>query len=84
MKDADSTNIAEFVSRDKGGAKRQVQRAYLLRCWQEGAAPGEEPRWRFSLEEVLHERWRKGFDSPEALIAFLRAELACGREEPCD
>jgi hypothetical protein len=84
MKNADSTNIAEFVSPDKGGAKRQVQRAYLLRCWQEQAAPGEEPRWRFSLEEVLHERWRKGFDSPEALIAFLRAELSGSAGEPFD
>jgi hypothetical protein len=57
-------------------------RAYLLRCWQEGeAAPGKEPHWRFSLEEVLHERRRKGFDSLEALVAFLRAELTGSRDE---
>ena len=52
-------------------------RAYLLRCWQEGAAAaGEEPRYRFSVEEVLQKQPRRGFDSLEALLAFLRAELS--------
>jgi len=56
--------------------KRPLYRAYLLRCWQEGeAAPGEEPRCRFSVEEILHKRRRKGFDNLEALLDFLRAEL---------
>jgi hypothetical protein len=81
--------------------KNQPYRAYLLRCWQEGeAAPGQEPPWRFSVEEILpfapsagsgqhklrtlHERRRKGFNGLEALIAFLRAELAAGEEEPPD
>jgi len=56
------------------------------------AASGKEPLWRFSVEEILPssppagsgqrklkalpERRRKGFSSLEALIAFLRAELA--------
>ncbi len=64
---------------------KHSNRAYLLRCWQErDAAPGKEPRWRFSLEEVLHERRRKGFDNLEALVAFLRAELNDGKGEPFD
>ena len=60
-------------------------RAYLLRCWREGeAAPGQEPHWRLSVEEVLNERRRKWFSSLGALIAFLRAELAGGEQEPSD
>jgi hypothetical protein len=57
-------------------------RAYLLRCWREGkATPDGKPRWRFSVEEVLHERHRRGFGSLEALVAFLRAELTGGTDE---
>ena len=67
------------------GEKSHPYRAYLLRCWQEGeAAPGKEPLWRFSVEEILNERRRKGFSSLGVLIAFLRAELASGEEEPSD
>jgi hypothetical protein len=63
--------------------KNHSRRAYLLRCWQEGeTAPGQEPRWRFWLEEVLQERRQKGFGNLEALFAFLRAELASNEEEP--
>jgi hypothetical protein len=68
-----------------GEQKTKPYRAYLLRCWQEGeAAPGKEPIWRFSVEEILNERRRKGFSSLGALIAFLRAELAGGEQEPSD
>jgi hypothetical protein len=67
------------------GEKDHLYRAYLLRCWREGeTAAGEEPAWRFSVEEVLHERRRQGFSSLEALIVFLRTELAGGEEEPSD
>ncbi len=53
-------------------AKKIFQnRAYLIRCWQEG----DKPCWRFSVEEVLHERRRRGYVDLETLIAFLRAEL---------
>jgi hypothetical protein len=53
-----------------------LTRAYLMRCWQEGkAAPGAKPRWRFSLEGVLQNRPRQGFDTLEELIAFVQAEL---------
>jgi len=58
-------------------------RAYLVRCWQEGARdPGETRRRRFSVEEVLHERQGRGFDSLEALIKFLGDELAGGVSDP--
>jgi hypothetical protein len=60
-------------------------RTYLLRCWQDEQAPsGEEPRWRFSVEEVLQKRPRQGFESLEALFAFLRADLSDGGDEPPD
>jgi hypothetical protein len=73
------TSAGQETTRDKD----RVYRAYLLRYWREReAAPGTEPRWRFSVEEIFHRRRRKGFSSLEALIAFLRAELAGGEDEP--
>jgi hypothetical protein len=76
----------EGVSEVKADAqgKKPSYRAYLLRCWRERGAAGKEPLWRFSVEEILHERRRQGFSSLEALIAFLRAELASGKKEPSD
>jgi hypothetical protein len=63
--------------------RKDLHRAYLLRCWQEEASdPNGTPGWRFSVEEVLHERQRRGFDSLEALVAFLRDELADGEGDP--
>lgn len=61
-------------------------RAYLLRCWQEGeVAPGHEPHWRFSVEEIPQDKQRRqGFNSLSALFAFLRAELVDGQEEPAE
>ena len=57
--------------------KHGPYRAYLLRCWKEGeTTPGEEPRWRFSIEEVLLKRHRQAFSSVQALAAFLETELA--------
>ena len=65
--------------------KKRPYRAYLLRCWrEEKAAPGKEPLWRFSVEEILHERRRKGFNNLGALIAFLQAELSSGEEKASD
>jgi hypothetical protein len=62
------------------------QRAYLLRCWQEGEViPGNEPYWRFSVEEIPQDKQRRqGFNSLGALFAFLRAELVDGQEEPAE
>ena len=55
---------------------RDLRRAYLVRCWQEGGPDPDGAReWRFSVEEVLHERQRRGFDDLEDLVAFLREEL---------
>ena len=94
MKSTNDLIITENVSGEKDGAKQSQRRmslpgekshphrAYLLRCWREGeAAAGQEPVWRFSVEEIVPERRRKGFSSLEALLAFLRAELAGGEEE---
>lgn len=66
--------------------KVRPQHAYLLRCWPEGEAMDDKaPHWRFSLEEILKkEPRRRGFDTLEALIVFLRAELADEVDEPSD
>ena len=59
--------------------KRHPDRAYLLRCWQEGRAlRGDESRWRYSLEGVWPTRSHRGFDDLEALVAFLLGELIDG------
>jgi len=52
-------------------------RAYLIRCWQEGDAdsPGAV-RWRFSVEAVLHKGTRRGYADLASLLDYLRAELA--------
>jgi hypothetical protein len=56
--------------------KSEMYQAYLLRCWrEEQAAPDGSSRWRFSVEEVLHERRRWGFSSLESLFTFFQAEL---------
>jgi hypothetical protein len=61
------------------GKSNPPTRAYLLRCWQGGeAVAGEGRRWRFSLEELLPKRPRRGFESLDALVGFLEAELAKG------
>jgi len=65
--------------------KRYPYHAYLLRCWREGkATPGENPRWRFSLEGGLHKRPRQGFDDLETLVTSLQAELTDSEDEPAE
>jgi hypothetical protein len=60
-------------------------RAYLIRCWQERtSAPGDVPRWRYSVEEVLHERRRRGFRDLGSLISFLRTELGSTQDQSID
>ncbi len=59
-------------------------RAYLVRCWRDKSSSDKERPWHFSVEEVLHERRRRGFGSLEALFAFLQAELACSPDESTD
>jgi hypothetical protein len=59
------------------GLQGSGYRAYLLRCWQEaGAGPDGEPAWRFALVQAGDERHGRGFASLEALVAYLREELA--------
>ena len=58
--------------------------AYLIRCWRDKSGSDEEHPWRFSVEEILPERRRKGFSRLEALFAFLQAELACSSDESTD
>jgi hypothetical protein len=80
-------SLMKITKKSQGGIvmqeeKNPLSRAYLLRCWQEGEVkPGQTPRWRFRVEEVLPGQRQMGFGSLEALITFLRAELAGGEEE---
>ena len=56
-------------------------RAYLIRCWQETDIPiPGTVRWRFSVEEVLHERTRRGFSDLASLLDYLRTELGSKSE----
>lgn len=61
----------------------RFHRAYLVRCWQEGSnALDGKPLWRFSVEELLHERRQRGFSSLEALIAYFMNELVANNDRP--
>jgi len=64
--------------------KASPDRAYLIRCWQESNVQPHAPRWRFSVEEVLHKRQRWGFGDLDALVAFLRAHLDDTAQFPSD
>ncbi len=56
--------------------------AWLLRCWEVRSQQPDQPvGWRFSLEDP-HTGHRHGFASLEAVVAFLRADLALGCDEP--
>ena len=54
--------------------RRAGDRAFLLRCWQEGTA-GEGITWRYSLKEVLDERRQLGFADLQEVFDFLAAQL---------
>ena len=56
--------------------ENELYRAYLIRCWREGDGATDESLWRFCVEDVFDERHQHGFGSLEALVAFLRVELA--------
>jgi hypothetical protein len=65
--------------------KQCAHHAYLLRCWQNGELADDQPcRWRFSVEEILQRRSRRGFESLDALVDFLRADLDDGESDPED
>jgi hypothetical protein len=46
-------------------------RAFLLRCWKEGAGPEGEPAWRFTLVQLGNNGVKHGFTKLEDLTAFL-------------
>ena len=53
--------------------------SYLLRMWEaRGERPGAAPTWRFRLQEARTGAQR-AFPDLEALVAFLRAEMAQDR-----
>ena len=56
-------------------------RTYLIRCWQVINETGLVWVWRFSIEEVLLERKRWGFNDLDTLLAFLREEFS-GNTKP--
>jgi hypothetical protein len=84
MKSAEDTTIAEFPSDDNRCEETEgwerLPRAYLLRCWREKTAAVQGRVWRFSVEEVFGERRRHGFRNLEALVAFIRVEIADDEE----
>jgi hypothetical protein len=59
------------------------QHTYILRFWQEdgsaldsSARKDESKAWRFYLEPVFEREKRYGFGSFEALVEFLKEEMA--------
>ena len=71
----------EFASdkRETSTPTGPTYRAFLLRCWREtGAGPGGQATWRFCLVEPGNGETERGFASLEALMAYLRRELAAG------
>ena len=51
-------------------------RSYLLRMWEaRGERPEEPPTWRFRLQDVSTGA-QHAFRDLDALVAFLRAEMA--------
>ncbi len=66
------------TTKDTGAAqpKRQPYRCFLLRCWlQEGAGPGGEPSWRFTVQEAGPDAARRSFACLEDVEAYLAAAL---------
>lgn len=57
-------------------------RAWILRCRETPGEEADQPMaWHFSVENP-HTHERRGFTSLEALIAFLRADLAVAGDTP--
>ncbi len=71
------------TTKDRGAAqpKRQPYRCFLLRCWlQEGAGPGGEPGWRFTVQEAEPDAARRAFACLREVEAYLEATLgSCGK-----
>jgi hypothetical protein len=58
--------------------KAPAYRSYLLRCW---LASDSEPAGRFVVEHVSGAPGRRGFDTFNELVDFLRAELLLAAEQ---
>jgi hypothetical protein len=88
MKRAEDLTIAELVSGDnrrraEAGESARPRYAYLVRCWRErGTTATRGPLWRFSAEEVFGKRRRRGFQTLEALVAFIQGELREAESKP--
>ena len=62
------------------GPARQRYRCFLLRCrLEEGAGPGGEAAWRFTVERAGDSRARRVFASLEAATAYIDDELQASR-----
>jgi len=64
----------------EGGAearrRRQPYRCFLLRCrLEEGAGPGGEPAWRFTVQQAVPDAPRRSFACFHDVAAYLEAEL---------
>ncbi len=64
-----------------GRQQRQAYRCFLVRCrLAEGAAPGGEPAWRFTVQEAGRDGARRSFACLKDVEAYIDAELAsCAR-----
>lgn len=78
MDDIEDTTIAEAAPDGKPGG---THRAYLLRCWCEDLGPLPRPTWRFSIEQILPHRRKRGLQSLRALMQFLQAEFGDQRQQ---
>ncbi len=58
--------------------KSRAYRCFLVRCrLEEGADPGVEPAWRFTVEQVRPDAARRAFASIHDVAAYIDAALAC-------
>ncbi len=61
--------------------KTQPYRCFRLRCWrEEGAAPDDQPGWRFSVQEARDGAFRRCFASLQDVEAYLEAEIGASGE----
>ena len=58
-------------------------RCYLLRCWlEDGAGPGGEPAWRFTLRQTDLDAARLSFSSLPDVKLYIETELTmCARAQ---
>lgn len=70
--------------RSRPEMEQQVHRCFLLRCSLKEHEPGDpSPVWQFMVMQVGCEEPRRMFASLNAVMTFLRAELADASSSPC-